>query len=126
LFLCKTSTTVQLNYKAPNIRIHSQTGSPDFALPATSADWERSRTNPYGQPSHMQKLFTERSKGQKFRKSGGNLPRKYLQCCIYIVTCPVMCMKENAVRVVIDFNNCILQFSPSGLKKILNRLLNLY
>lgn len=82
--------------------------------------------NPCGWPSHVQKLFTGRSKGQKFRKPGGNLPRKYLQCCIYIVACPVTCMKENAVGVVIEFNNCILQLSPCGLKKIVNRLLDLY
>lgn len=75
----------------------------------------------------MQKLFTERSKGQKFRKPEGNLPRKYLQCCVYIVACPVTRMKENAVGVVTEFNNCILQLSPCGqedpqqtLKSVLN------
>lgn len=73
--------------------------------------------SPRGQHSHVQKLFTGRSRGQKFRKPGGNLPRKYLQCCIYIVPCPMTCMKENAVRVVIEFNHCILQFSPSGLRR---------
>lgn len=62
----------------------------------------------------------------KIRKPGGNLPRKYLPCYIYIVTCPVTCTKENAAKVVTEFNNYILQLSTSGHKKILIRLLNLY
>lgn len=45
---------------------------------------------------------------------------------MYIVICPVTCTKENAAKVVTEFNNYILQLSTSGRKKIVIRLLNLY
>lgn len=82
--------------------------------------------NSCGQPRYCAKTIYREEQRLEIRKPRGNLPWKYLPRYIYIVTCPVICMKENAAKVVTEFNYYILQFSTSGRKKILIRLLNLY